>query len=178
MKSIYIILMNTGTIPSRVIQISTRYKYSHVVLSLDDKYKKLYSFGRKSINNFLNGGMVTYGIESEFFKRFKNTECLILKMDIEDKQFKKLKKVLKNYEKHMDEYKYDIKGLLIRFFTKSVESRDNYYVCSQFIATVLKESNIYDFDKEASLVRPKDFMEISCAKKVYEGKFLKIRTIA
>jgi len=52
-KSIYIILMNTGTLLSKTIRFITKYKYSHVVLSLDDSFSKLYSFGRKKVHNFL-----------------------------------------------------------------------------------------------------------------------------
>ena len=50
-KSIYVILMNTGTLLSRTIKLVTHYEYSHVVLSLDDTYTKLYSFGRKKLKN-------------------------------------------------------------------------------------------------------------------------------
>lgn len=35
MKNIYIILMYTGSIPSKFVSIFTLYKYSHVAISLD-----------------------------------------------------------------------------------------------------------------------------------------------
>lgn len=175
-KSIYVILMNTGTLLSRTIKLITRYEYSHVVLSLDDSYTKLYSFGRKHIYNFLNAGLVTYGIESEFFKKYKNTRCIIYELKVNEEKYNKLKLVLEDYEKNMNMYHYDIKGLLIRYFYTNARSRDNYYVCSQFVATVLQTAGICNFDKPLKLVKPYDFNSIPDLEKVYEGKLLGARS--
>ena len=174
-KSIYVILMNTGTLLSRTIKLITRYEYSHVVLSLDDSYTKLYSFGRKHVRNFLNAGLVTYGIKSDFFQKFKNTNCLIYELKVTNRQYYKLKRILRNFEKNMNIYHYDIKGLLIRYFYTNAKTRDNYYVCSQFVATVLQTAEICTFDKPPKLVKPNDFNQIPNIKKVYEGKLARIR---
>ena len=74
--------MNTGTLLSKTIRFITRYKYSHVVLSLDDSFSKLYSFGRKKVHNFLDAGFVTYGVESDFFRTFSKTECIVYEFKI------------------------------------------------------------------------------------------------
>ncbi|MBE6148821.1 MAG: hypothetical protein E7167_04990 [Firmicutes bacterium] len=174
-KSVYVILMNTGTLLSRTIKLITRYEYSHVVLSLDNTYTKLYSFGRKRVHNFLNAGLVTYGIESDFFKKFKNTNCLIYELKVTQKQYSKLSKVLKNFEKNLNLYHYDIKGLLIRYFYTNAKSRENYYVCSQFVATVLQTAEICHFDKPLKLVKPHDFNDLPDIQKIYEGKLLLAR---
>ena len=164
--------MNTGTLLSRTIKLITRYEYSHVVLSLDDSYTKLYSFGRKKVYNFLNAGLVTYGIESEFFKKYKNTKCLIYELKVTDKQYYEVSKVLKSFEKNMNLYHYDIRGLLIRYFYTNAKSRENYYVCSQFVATVLQTARICDFNKPLKLVKPNDFNNLPDLNKIYEGKLL------
>lgn len=174
-KKIYIILMNTGTIPNTIIRYVTKYQYGHVVLSLDNSYEKLYSFGRKHLNNFLRGGLVTYGINSEFFCKFKNTQCLIYELPVTNEEYKKVKAILSEYEKNMDIYKYDMKGLLIRYFYSKAKKRDNYYVCSEFVATILTLANIYDFNKKPEFVKPQDFNTIPNIKKIYEGKFLNAR---
>ncbi|MBQ6840607.1 MAG: hypothetical protein IJO63_00625 [Bacilli bacterium] len=174
-KSVYIILMNTGTLLSRVIRMITRYPYTHVVLSMDNTYTKLYSFGRKRVHNFLNAGLVTYGIESAFFKVYKNTECVIYEIKVDAKKYKKLQNILIDFEKNMSVYRYDIRGLLIRYFYNNAKCRENYYVCSQFVATVLQESTIHEFEKPTKLVKPYDFLSIPNIEKVYEGKFLGAR---
>lgn len=167
--------MNTGTLLSKTIKLITRYKYSHVVLALDDTYTKLYSFGRKHVYNFLNAGLVTYGIESEFFKKYHNTDCLIYELKVTSKQFYKLKKILRNFEKNMSVYHYDIRGLLVRYFYTNAKSRENYFVCSQFVATVLASAQICNFEKPLKLVKPNDFNKIPEIKKIYEGKLLNVR---
>lgn len=177
MKNVYIVLMNTGTIPSRLIKNFTRYKYSHVVLSLDDSYKKLYSFGRRKVHNFLNSGLVTYGIESAFFKKFHETECMIYEIKITSKQYKCLEKILDSYEQNINCYHYDIKGLLIRIFYSSPKVRENHYVCSQFVSEVLTKAKICDFGKEPVQVRPYDFTILPNVTKIYEGKLLSLRNI-
>lgn len=175
MKNIYIILMDTGTIPSIVIKNVIKYKYSHVALSLDDSYKKLYSFGRRNVHNFLNGGFVTYGIDSEFFKKFHNTECAIYEIKVTEKKYKNLENILNKYEKDMNTYQYDIKGLLTRKFFDNKMVRENYFVCSHFVAEVLKEAGIYKFSKETFEVIPSDFTNLDKAIKIYEGKLLEIK---
>lgn len=173
MKSIYVVLMNTGTIPSRIIKNVTRYKYSHVVLSLDDSYKKLYSFGRRTIRNFFNAGLVTYGIESDFFRKFHETECIIYEIKVTIKEYNNLEKILNEYEKNINCYHYDIKGLLVRIFYQNPKVRENHYVCSQFVSEVLMKAKICDFGKTPAEVRPYDFTILPNVNKIYEGKLLK-----
>ena len=174
-KDIYLILMNTGTLLSKIIIKITGYKYSHVVLSLDNKYTKLFSFGRKTVYNFLNAGLVTYGLGSNFFKVYKNTDCLIYRLTITNMQYYRLKIILNKYERNAKKYKYDIKGLLFRYFNISNKTRINYYVCTMFVSHVLTEAKIYNFNKPIELVKPKDFTKIKGIDKVYEGKFNKIK---
>lgn len=175
MKKIYIILMNTRTIPSRLIKKFTRYKYSHVVLSLDSSYTKLYSMGRRTIHNFLNAGLVTDGIESDFFKYFNKTECLVYEITVTSEQYSNLKKILHKMEKNINYYHYDLKGLLLRVFYDSPKVRENYFVCTHFVATVLAEAGIYDFGKDLVKVRPIDFNNMTNSKKIYEGQFINVR---
>ena len=46
MKKIYIVLTYTGTFLSRIVNIYTGKKYSHVSISLDKNLEYMYSFGR------------------------------------------------------------------------------------------------------------------------------------
>ena len=77
MKKIYILLMHTYTIPSKIVKIFTNYEYSHVGISLSRECDEIYSFGRKKINSILNGGFVVEKKDGEFFKKFNNTKCKI-----------------------------------------------------------------------------------------------------
>ena len=54
MKKIYIILMHTNTIPSKLVRFFTRYKYSHVAISFNKNCDVTYSFGRTNLYSILN----------------------------------------------------------------------------------------------------------------------------
>lgn len=170
---VYVILMDTGTLVGNTIKKFSNYKYSHVVLSLDSTFEKLYSFGRKKVHNFFNGGFITYGINSDFFNKFDKTECAIYEIEVSDEQYNKIVQKLNEFEENAEEYKYDIKGLLSRFFFDKDISRDNYYVCSNFVASVLEDAGVLKFDIDARNVRPEDFSNLDNIDMIYEGKFKK-----
>ena len=52
-RVVYIVLTHTGTIPSRLIRIFTRYEYTHVSISLDRNLEHLYSLQGKQSITFL-----------------------------------------------------------------------------------------------------------------------------
>ena len=68
MKKIYVILLHTNTIPSKLVRFFTRYKYSHVAISLSRNCDILYSFGRKKIDSIFNGGFVIQKNKMIFLK--------------------------------------------------------------------------------------------------------------
>lgn len=165
----YIIQTHSGTIPSRVIRLVTKYKYSHVMIALDDSFSKMYSFGRRTVNNPLNGGFVIEDKDSKFFDKFYNTECRVYKFKITEEKYHLLTEILSEYEQNPKKYNYDIIGLLLRFFKIRVK-RKNHYVCSQFVAEVIDKSSIYKFNKPFELVEPKDFDDLLNKEIMYVGK--------
>lgn len=176
MKDIYILQMHTGTIPSIIIKLFTGYKYSHVLISLDSSLKKMYSFGRKQLFNPLNAGLVIENIDGEFFKHFKKTKCRIYKLTISNEQYNNLRHILNDFEQNINDYKYDIIGLLFKSISVPIK-REKHYVCSQFVAEVLSKANIYTFNKPTSLVKPKDFELVSNKKEIYNGLLLDAKKI-
>ncbi len=167
---VYIILMYTGTIASIAVRRFTKYKYAHAVISIDKRLSKMYSFGRKGKYNMFNAGFVNYGFDSAFFQRFNETSGIIYELEVTKKQYNSLKKELNNFEKDVNKYRYDILGLLFRHFYKDFIARDNYYVCTQFVASVLEKADIYHFNKPVKNVKVIDFTKIPNLNKVYEGK--------
>jgi len=176
MKDIYILQMHTGTIPGNIIKFLTRYKYSHILLSLDNSLSRMYSFGRKNIHNPLNAGFVIEDIDGKFFHKFNKTHCRIYKVTINDEQYHKLETILNEFENNKDEYRYDIVGLILKYFFIPIK-REKHYVCSQFVAEVLTKAKIVEFGKSTSLVRPKDFEKLSCGDEIYSGLLTEAKRI-
>ena len=171
MKKIYILLMHTNTIPSKIVKFFTRYEYSHVAISMDNSCYTTYSFGRRKVHSILNGGLSIQKKDGEFFTYFDKTVCRIYELDITDRQYKKLKRKIKKMEERQDIYKYDFVGLVPRFFKLPISFK-NKYVCSYFVAELLKQAKIYEFNKPTCLVNPKDFLNIEEMREVYTGQYM------
>lgn len=170
MKKIYVLLMHTNTIPSKLVKLFTNYEYSHVAISLDKNCDTIYSFGRKKIKSILNGGFTAECKTGEFFKVFNKTQCKIFEITVTDKQYNDAKKIITSMKKNSQIYKYDFLGIIFRFFKIPVTFR-NKYVCSYFVAYVLEKAKIYSFNKKVCLIKPKDFESLEGFKEIYSGRY-------
>ncbi|MBQ3020601.1 MAG: hypothetical protein IJD92_00065 [Bacilli bacterium] len=166
MKKIYIVLSHSGSIPSRIIKMFTHYKYSHVAISFDKDLETMYSFGRKKVNRPFDGGFIIEHKLSDFYQKFNKTNIIVLEISVSNLNYIKLLNKIKKYKIHKELYKYDILGLIPRFFNIKIE-RKYHNNCSEFVGRVLEESNIYKFNK--SVIKPKDFMKIPNKKIIYKG---------
>lgn len=171
MKKIYIIQMNTKTLPSRIIGLFTMYKYSHVAISFDKKCDIIYSFGRKNLYWIFNGGFVVENKDGNFFKRFKDTRCRIYEIVVSDKQYNDLVEIVNYMYINKNIYGYDYLGIVLRYIGINITFK-NKYVCSYFVAKLLKDANVCNFNKDICFVRPKDFESIDNLNLIYSGKYL------
>ena len=74
----------------------------HVAISLEKECDTLYSFGRKTPNNFLNGGFVAEKRNGEFFKKFRDTYCEIHSLEISREKENALKNIIANFVKEKE----------------------------------------------------------------------------
>ncbi|MFA9396728.1 MAG: hypothetical protein ACERKV_00485 [Clostridiaceae bacterium] len=170
MYDLYIVTTQTGSLLSRTIKFYTRAPYNHVSIGFDEKLESIYSFGRRTPRNPMNGGFVKEAKNEGVYKIFKQTTCRVYKIEISDLEYKEIKKEINKFCKHKDKYKYNFLGLVaIKFGIKL--KRENKFYCTEFVGTVLSDSKVVNFDKEAALLTPYDFYKIERAKLVYEGKF-------
>lgn len=175
MKTIYILLTNTGTITSRLIRKFSDLEYTHSCISLDGY--NFYSFSRKYTYLILPAGMVIENTDKGGLKRFSNRNCVLYKLDIEDKKYNKLDKVINKMMKNT-KLRYNILGLLCCRLGFAFE-RQNHMFCSEFVCWVLVKSDIIYLEKSRSLYKPSDLMQIDGIEEAYKGtlfeldKFLK-----
>jgi len=174
MEKIYIILMDTKTIPSRLVSMFTLYKYSHVAISFDKKCDVIYSFGRRNLYWVFNGGFVVENKDGCFFKKFRNTRCKIYEIDVTKKQYNDIVNIVSDMNKNKDIYRYDYLGIILRYLGINVTFK-NKYVCSYFVAKLLYDNDICAFDKDVWFVKPSDFEKIDCLNLIYNGEYLLYR---
>ena len=56
--------------------------------------------------------------------------------------------------------------------------RENHYVCTQFVAEILENAHIYEFEKSNLLVKPIDFEKIDNSNVIYTGYLNKYKNVA
>lgn len=170
MKNVYIIFSYTGTYFSTFLSFMSGERYIHVSIAFDEKLKEVYSFGRKNPKWALPSGFVMEDMK-KLTNYFKKAVCKIYVLPLTKKQYQQLRKELKKYQDKQNEYRYNIKGLIPIHFNK-VYHRKYHFVCSQFVGKILEDSNIYEFNKDYSLIRPKDIINIPDLTFMYEGKII------
>jgi hypothetical protein len=165
-KEIFILLTNTGSLLTKLIKLYTKKPYNHASIAFDRKLSEVYSFGRKTARNPFIGGFVKEDVREGLFKQ---ADCAIYSITVTESQIQKMNRYLKEIEAQKKFYRYNFLGLFGVMFNKPVK-RNNAFFCSQFVAFLLKESNIIDFHKPISLIAPHDLQCVSKVQIVYEGK--------
>ena len=174
MRKIYIIQMHTKTIPSKIINLFTVSKYSHVAISFNKNCDYIYSFGRRGVYSILHGGFVMQNKSGKFFKKFKDTKCRIYEIEVTLEQYNELVKRIKYMKRNSSYYGYDYLGLFLRFLKIPITFK-NKYVCSYFVADLLEDVNVCNFDKKTCFIKPKDFDHVDGFNLIYSGKYVLYR---
>lgn len=168
-RSVFILLTNTGTLFTRIIKGYTRAPYNHASISFNRELSELYSFGRKSPSNPLNGGFVKEDIKTGTFSKYPNTTCVIYELKVSEREVEKMKRVLHIFIRSRNKYLYNILGVVGIALKEPVEFSNSYF-CSQFVAEILDRSGIKLWNKLPALVTPDDFRQSDQLHLVYEGK--------
>lgn len=168
-KDVYIMITQTGTKFSRVLQLFTQTPYNHASIALDENLESLYSFARQNLYIPIFAGFVKEDINNGVYKLHNNTLCEIYRISISENQYISLQKLIEEFEKNEDKYGYNFLGLLTMLFNIPYH-RTHHYVCSQFVAYLLHDSKSINFKKHYSLIRPHDFTSLSELDLIYAGK--------
>lgn len=169
MKKIYIVLTYTGTFLSRIVNIYTRKKYSHVSISLDENLNYMYSFGRLDAYNPFIGGFVHESTKYGTFKRFKNTVTKIYSLEVSETTYNRIIKTIKKIENDKDTYKFNLIGLFAVALNLRIKRKKCFY-CAEFVKYVLDSSNLNL--NLPDIIKPEDFDKINGASLVYSGKLM------
>jgi len=174
LKGIYIVLSHTGTFLSKIIKSFTKDEFSHVSISLDIDAKEMYSFGRLNPYNPFIGGFVKEGVQEGTFKRFKNTDALVVRFKVTDEQYDKIVMEINKFIMEKEKYKFNILGLFLTVINKRIRRR-YYFYCAEFIKYEMEKSDI-DINLP-TIIRPEDFIHISNVEPVYKGKLRNLKRI-
>lgn len=150
---VYIIVSDTGSLLTKAIKMYTKDPYNHVSIALDKELKEVYSFGRKNEYNPFFGGFVNENVNSHLLK---NAECEVYELEVTLEQLYTIRQKLQSFEKERESYQYNFLGLIAIMLNIDFV-RENHYFCSQFVSSVLAESEIKITDKPFHYATPNDF---------------------
>lgn len=167
MRSIYLVMSQTGTILSKTIKLFTGKKYNHISLSLDDDLNCMYSFGRKYPDIPFIGVFVEEGINKGTFKKFKETKCKIIKIDLTEEQYYSICTNIEKMIMEKEKYKYNLLGLFLALFHIQRNS-ENKFFCSEFIRYILDKASVDVSMIPAIAPHPTDFEDMDNTI-MYEG---------
>lgn len=162
---IYLVLTATSSLLSKTIKLYTGASYNHASIALSPDLNDLTSFGRKDLNNPFIGGFVKEDISHAFFL---NAHCSIYTCDVTLREYTHLQRELRYYHQQQDFFRYNFIGLIALAVNVNYK-RDYAFFCSEFIATLLEDCHIHQFDKTPNLVTPQDLQESTIFKPLYTG---------
>lgn len=168
-QRLFIIISQTGTLLSNILRLITGAKYNHVSIGLYDDLDKMYSFGRLNPYNPFHGGFVIESPHSGTFKRFKNTDVIVLSLDVGYEKHGEIFDFVEDMCSHRKKYHYNYFGLIFASLHIVVRRRNRYY-CSEFVRDILRKFNIEGSYEMNSIVLPIDFLNLPFANIIYEGK--------
>lgn len=175
-ETIYVVISQTGTVFSRLLKLMTQDPYNHVSISFDKSLNLMYSFARRKIYFPWIAGFIEECPTQGMFNRKPKTECCVYELTISSNQYQQLIRALQPFLIDSDRYRYNFLGLLFIWLGIPLERR-HHFVCSQFVAYLLKEGGILEGDMQSSLMRPCDFSTLKQAKLIYEGKLKEYSTV-
>ena len=158
-------LSATDSMLATAIGTVTGKKYNHISISLDKELTEVYSFGRLNPNNPIIGGFSRENVTSDFYLK---AECQIYKLKIRSAELEKLELVIEEFIENKENYHYNLLGLLTAW-AKIPWDREYAYFCSEFISTILIDSEILEDTLIPSTTTPHDILELLSLELVFEG---------
>lgn len=167
MAEIYIAFVDTPGIFAGIIRRVIRQKYIHVVISMDPELEEAYSVGRRHPAIPLLAGFEKEE-KQKILKVFPQADYMICKVPCTEKQKMQIRTILRETMAERYSYHYAVLGLPFILLNRPFYQK-NHYTCSSFIAKLLEETEVWQWEKHFSLVTPKDFMEQFGERKIFEG---------
>ncbi len=168
-EKIYIVISQTGTVLSRILRKITGAEYNHVSLSLDKDLQLLYSFGRKNPYYPFWGGFVTESPNFGTFKRFYNTDVIVLSVDVDEHKFRKIENTIELMLNDRRKYHYNYLGLYLAALKINHKGHNRFY-CSEFVRDILQSCGVNGSAELPDIIQPIHFLNMPYCHEVYNGK--------
>ena len=159
-KKVYVLLTRFPDTGSKWIQALTGFFYTHASIGLQEDMNTFYSF-------------VTKGFIVEDISRYNKPDrapfpCQLYELEVSEKVYESVKRIIQYYVRKKEQMKYTKFGLVMSLLRIPVKRRHK-FICSQFVAHVLKRAKAANLKKFTVLYLPGDFKKLSEMKLIFEG---------
>lgn len=166
---VYIVLSQTGTMPSRLLKRITKKDYNHVSLSLSPSLESLYSFGRRLTYYPFWGGFIMESFNKGTFNRFPEADIMVLRLAVSQSTFCDIYTLISKMQERKYHFKYNYRGLFLAYF-KVYRSFKNRFYCSEFVKYALETNGVLGAGELCDIVEPTDFLSLPNCECIYKGK--------
>lgn len=165
---IYLVISQTGTLPSRILKAVTGAEYNHISISLGPELTRMYSFGRRQLYNPIWGGFVVESIYTGTFKRFPKTRAVVLAIPVSRKVYDELLITLEGMAADRAAYDYDLLGLFLAGLHICFRRQRHYY-CSAFVKELLLRYHVEGVGQLPDIVQPVHFLALPRGRRIFRG---------
>ncbi len=153
--NIYIILSDSGSVPSNFFKIFTAESHNHASISFDRELYTLISYnGGERINPpGLNPELLTY------LMKYPDSSVYVYSLKVSPEQKRKM--IEKVREINDTGSAYNLMGILLRNSYKP-----NILYCSQFVYSLLEYADANYFEKKSKNIRPSELIELDYERKL------------
>lgn len=166
-KTVYILLIRSGTWFSRLIHLATEDRYTHASIGLDGPAGPFYSFARRYPRFALPAGLVQERLD-RLPPGGKATPWCLCELEVSPQVYDRLRGQITAMYAQKELYHYNLLGALSCYFHHPLR-REHHYFCSQFVASLLEQSGAAELGKCPALVRPVDFCSLRGVRSMRQG---------
>lgn len=167
-RPIYLVISQTGTLPSRILKAVTGAEYNHVSISLNPELTKMYSFARRNPYNPFWAGFVLENPHTGTFKRFPKTKAVVLELPVSGDAYQEISRLLDGMLSEQTTYHYNYVGLFLAAARIQYRKGRRYY-CSEFVKDILFRFHIGGCEQLPPIAQPIHFLAIPGAQRIYCG---------
>ena len=167
-RKLYVLIMRSGTVMSRLINKVTKANLTHSSIGFDPNGEEFYSFARRIKDRILPAGFVHENIRTGVMGDCTDSPCVLFEISVSAQVWQAVRDRIDELDAMRPSPSYDIPGILYSYFHIKRENCKR-YVCSRFVAETLGKAGAIKLKKAASLYRPMDFLEQEELTCIYEG---------
>ena len=167
---VYILITRTPTFVGKVIRRVLDNKYNHMSISLDKDLTEVYSFGRKSVKNFMDGGPTKESYHTLSVGTGETVDLCVFKIPVTKMQYERLKTFIDNVFEDADGYIYNFADALGRVFRRKIRV-NKCYTCIEFCSEALEYAKIEIGKKLYNVSNLDEVRKILKRYIAYEGRY-------